>query len=504
MAAISLSSLSTRELMAMYPDAVREARREENRKADRMVITLLILQWIGLIAVALTMTPRTWIGATSAVHTHVLFAFGLGGLAVAPAILMAWRRGGRRWTRLTISASQGIMSALLIHFMGGRIEAHFGVFVFMAAMIAYRDWKVFIPAAVITIADHLLRGMFWPMSVYGVETANLLVTMEHAFWVAINVAFLSAYAVRFDWGLAKGVVRRERESDRARALAKEVESIRGQLDRMLDEHDLSQDLTVGGHATLNELSVGINQFLDEMRTMVEAVGEAANTSGVASEQLAAAASELNSSVESVENTLSTVTETVESSVSRAAEAGGAIEEGVQDLSAMSSKVESGAQRVRELDQLTEPIQGAITMINEISDQTNLLALNAAIEAARAGEHGRGFAVVADEVRKLAESTIAATGEVSSSVNSITEQSGKAVKQMTETLSQTKATAERGATDAARMQTIVTDARAMGSGIAEVAVSMDEMRSVTASVSKAAENLSSQVSKMRDVAGRFRV
>jgi len=105
-------------------------------------------------------------------------------------ILLAWTRPGCVSTRHIIAVAQTLTSALLIHLTGGRIETHFHVFGSLAILAFYRDWKVLITATIMVAGDHMVRGLFWPQSVFGVLTASSWRWLEHAGWVLFEDTFL--------------------------------------------------------------------------------------------------------------------------------------------------------------------------------------------------------------------------------------------------------------------------------------------------------------------------
>lgn len=159
-------------------------------RTDRMFAWLLVFEYAAGVVTALVISPFTWAGTTSQIHLHVWTAAILGALVVSLPIWLAVRYPGWWLTRHVIAAGQMLTSALLIHLSGGRIETHFHVFGSLAFLAFYRDWRVLITATVVVAADHLLRGFFWPQSVYGVLIGGEWRWLEHAGWVLFEDFFL--------------------------------------------------------------------------------------------------------------------------------------------------------------------------------------------------------------------------------------------------------------------------------------------------------------------------
>ena len=159
-------------------------------RVDRMFAVLLVIQWAACIFAALTVSPYAWEGKVHTIHMHVWIAIlGGAGITILP-VLLALLKPGAVFTRHVIAASQMLSSALLIHLTGGRIETHFHVFGSLAFLAFYLDVPVLLTATVVIAADHFLRGIFWPESVYGVANPEWWRFLEHAGWVAFEDVFL--------------------------------------------------------------------------------------------------------------------------------------------------------------------------------------------------------------------------------------------------------------------------------------------------------------------------
>jgi signal transduction histidine kinase/DNA-binding response OmpR family regulator len=159
-------------------------------RTDRLFAILLMLEWIAGILAAVFISPRTWVGSVSAPHLHIWIAALFGGSIAALPVFLAFTRPAARETRLTIAVAQGLFSALLIHLTGGRLETHFHVFGSLAFLAYYRDMRVLFVASAVIALDHLLRGLFWPQSVFGVAWESSWRWTEHVAWVLFEDAFL--------------------------------------------------------------------------------------------------------------------------------------------------------------------------------------------------------------------------------------------------------------------------------------------------------------------------
>jgi two-component system, sensor histidine kinase and response regulator len=163
---------------------------------DRLFAMLLAIQWLGGIILALVVSPRTWIGDQSQTHIHVWIAVFLGGAISSLPIVLVWKQPGSCLTRHVIAVAQMLWSALLVHLTGGRIETHFHVFGSLAFLAFYRDWRVLITATIVVAADHFVRGVWWPRSVFGVLVESPFRWIEHAAWVVFEDIILIRSCLR--------------------------------------------------------------------------------------------------------------------------------------------------------------------------------------------------------------------------------------------------------------------------------------------------------------------
>ncbi len=152
-------------------------------ETSRLFAILMVVQWLAGIAAAAWLSPRTWVGTSSQIHLHVWLAIFLGGAITSLPVFLTLTRPSQTFTRYVVATGQVLMSSLLIHVTGGRIETHFHIFGSLAFLAFYRDWRVLIPATIVVAADHAARGLYFPQSVFGVLTANPWRWVEHAAWV---------------------------------------------------------------------------------------------------------------------------------------------------------------------------------------------------------------------------------------------------------------------------------------------------------------------------------
>lgn len=163
---------------------------------DRFLAKLMLGQWIFGIVVALTFSPYGWEGKVKNVHMHVWIALVLGAVIASLPVVLAMGRPGWVGTRHVIAAAQMLFSGLLIHLSGGRIETHFHIFGSLGILAFYRDWRVLVTASAVTAIDHLVRGVTWPESIYGIQNPEAWRVLEHAFWVLFAAIFLSVSCLR--------------------------------------------------------------------------------------------------------------------------------------------------------------------------------------------------------------------------------------------------------------------------------------------------------------------
>lgn len=288
------------------------------------------------------------------------------------------------------------------------------------------------------------------------------------------------------------------------------EAVHAMQDLAEGEGDLTRRLDEKGESEIAMMAKGFNSFASKVQTLVSQVASSVeNLSNVVSdvsnivdqtqvgaqtqrqqtERVATAVTEMTASVQEVASNANLAADSAQQADGNAKSGQQIVTETVASINALASEIETGANVISKLSQDAESIGSVLDVIKGIAEQTNLLALNAAIEAARAGEQGRGFAVVADEVRTLASRTQQSTTEIESMIDSLQVQARAAVQAITLGQEKAKVSVEQ-ASDAGNSLNEITDSVATITSMnIQIATASEEQSSVAEEINQNVVNIS---------------
>jgi len=278
---------------------------------------------------------------------------------------------------------------------------------------------------------------------------------------------------------------------------------------LVAEGNLTSRLNLDSKDELGQMAEALNHTIEKIGAAMQSITLGAERLASASEEISASATqqaagsdtqkdqthqvatamtEMSSTVVQISENSSKAAEAARKASETAREGGKIVEQTLAKMREIANSVGDTARKVETLGKSSDQIGQIIGVIDDIADQTNLLALNAAIEAARAGEQGRGFAVVADEVRKLAERTSKATKEIATMIQSIQQETKSAVVAMESGTKQVEAGVETTTQAGSSLHEIIQSAEQVGDMVTHIATAATEQSSATEEVNASIEQI----------------
>jgi len=359
----------------------------------------------------------------------------------------------------------------------------------------------------------------------------------NVWWGVIGAVAAVAFALLLVIALVRD--QRRRFQDSTELNQRNQEAIMRLLDEMgsLAEGDLTVKTTVSEDIT-GAIADSVNYAIDELRTLVTTINETSEQVSSSAQETQTTARHLADAAQSQAQRISTATSAInqiassmdnvskdsaesadvaERSVKIASHGAEVVRETISGMDSIRDQIQETSKRIKRLGESSQEIGSIVELINDIAEQTNILALNAAIQAASAGEAGRGFAVVADEVQRLAERSASATKRIETLVQAIQSDTNEAVNSMEQTTAEVVAGA-RKAEDAgsalgdiervshdlsALIQNISTAARQQSAAATDISQSMNAIQEITSQTSQGASQTADSIGYLAQLASDLR-
>ena len=423
------------------------------------------------------------------------------GLPTAFIPLLLYKMlGDHVLSRVSYGISFMFFSALFIHETGGMREMHFTIFVLLAVLIAFRDYIVIIAAAV-TIAVHHLLFMYLQMQSAGVylvpeQSLSLGIILLHALFVVAESAVLiiiSRQSLReaqvgqalFD--ATEALLTKDNKI----VLTQRCEDIRSQVinsfNSVLDSLQQTIKTIDGASDTLKQDAKQLLQDGHDLSdSMVKKLAEV--------DRIAAATEQMSLSIREVTELSMQVLNAAKLAEQAAKDGKQSVGQTINSVSTLAKQLAQTGDKVNDVAKATADIRKVLDVIESIAEQTNLLALNAAIEAARAGEQGRGFAVVADEVRTLASRTRGSTDEIKIMIEQLVLNSNESVVVVQRSVEQLADTRQHAESSGVKLEQILQHAQQVA-GSADIMVdALRQQSTASEEVAQGAQHISSMTSE----------